>query len=129
VTMPLPPGRVDVPALTEAFYARYREEYGIDLRDPVELVTFRARATRAVPKPAPTPRAQAHTPAPRTPAPRHRAAFFGAMAEVPVHDRAACAPGARIDGPALIEEPESTLVVPSGWSAEVLGDGTVRLRT
>jgi N-methylhydantoinase A len=50
------------------------------------------------------------------------------MVDAPVHDRAACAPGARIDGPALIEEPESTLVVPPGWSAEVLHDGTVRLR-
>jgi N-methylhydantoinase A len=123
-TMPLPPGRLDLAALTGAFYARYRDEYGIDLRDPVELVTFRARATRAVrtvrPAPPRGPR--------RRPVSTRRVAYFGRLVDTPVHERAACAPGDRFDGPVLIEEPESTLVVPPGWAAEVLGDGTVRLR-
>ena len=37
------------------------------------------------------------------------------------------APGTRIEGPALVELPESTLAVPPGWAGEVLESGTIRL--
>ncbi|MDE3240317.1 MAG: hydantoinase B/oxoprolinase family protein [Paracoccaceae bacterium] len=43
----------------------------------------------------------------------------GAWRDVPVHDRAAMAPGARVDGPAMIVEPTGTNIVDSGWRAEV----------
>ena len=36
-------------------------------------------------------------------------------------------PGTKIDGPALVELPESTLAVPPGWAGEVLDSGTIRL--
>ncbi len=42
-----------------------------------------------------------------------------AMAPVPVYDRAALKPGDRIDGPALIEEQESTSVINEGDKVEV----------
>ncbi|HZQ59152.1 MAG TPA: hydantoinase/oxoprolinase family protein [Acidimicrobiales bacterium] len=122
VTIALPAGRLDPRAVAEALYERYRGEYGIDLRDPVELVTFRARATRRVPRPQP----RAGRGAARYD--RHRTAYFGAPVETPVVAREACAPGERFDGPVLLEEPESTLVVPPGWWAQVLGDGTVRMQ-
>ena len=102
--------RARVRVIAEALTARLRDAESSAPRQAPHLQSNRPRLARA-------------------PAPRHRVAYFGAMVETPVHDRAACAPGAHIDGPALIEEPESTLVVPPGWSAEVLGDGTFRLRT
>ena len=37
------------------------------------------------------------------------------------------APGTEIEGPALVELPESTLAVPPGWAGEVLESGTIRL--
>ncbi|WP_373285211.1 hypothetical protein, partial [Caldovatus sediminis] len=37
----------------------------------------------------------------------------------PVYDRGALALGQRIAGPAIVEERETTLVVPRGWTAEV----------
>jgi N-methylhydantoinase A len=37
-------------------------------------------------------------------------------------------PGYEVEGPAVVELPESTLLVPPGWSGEVDGSGTVQLR-
>jgi N-methylhydantoinase A len=48
-----------------------------------------------------------------------RAFFGGAFVETPVYDRAALAPGARIDGPAVIEEFGSTTVVFPGQALTV----------
>jgi N-methylhydantoinase A/oxoprolinase/acetone carboxylase beta subunit len=37
-------------------------------------------------------------------------------------------PGYELEGPAVVELPESTLLVPSDWAGEVDDSGTVRLR-
>ena len=36
-------------------------------------------------------------------------------------------PGAELDGPAVCELPEATLVVPPGWTGRVEAAGTIRL--
>ena len=36
-------------------------------------------------------------------------------------------PGARLEGPAVVELPEATLAVPPGWRGEVLSSGTIKL--
>jgi N-methylhydantoinase A/oxoprolinase/acetone carboxylase beta subunit len=41
--------------------------------------------------------------------------------------RGAPRPGTRAGGPAVIELPESTVLVPGGWRVEVDDTGTVRL--
>ncbi|TDV33719.1 5-oxoprolinase (ATP-hydrolysing) [Paraburkholderia caballeronis] len=51
----------------------------------------------------------------------------GRAAAVPLHARRDLAVGARLDGPALITEEISTIVLQPGWSALVLEDGTLRL--
>jgi N-methylhydantoinase A len=38
-------------------------------------------------------------------------------------------PATRIEGPAVVQLPESTLLVPAGWSGEVDDHGTIHLRT
>jgi N-methylhydantoinase A len=48
-------------------------------------------------------------------------------AVVPVHDRYALAPGTRLDGPLLLQEPESTIVVARAAQVEVLGNGTISI--
>jgi N-methylhydantoinase A len=43
----------------------------------------------------------------------------------PVYDRSTLAVGARIEGPALLEERETTAVLRPGWSATVDPNGSV----
>ena len=47
----------------------------------------------------------------------------GESATAAVHIRGALAEGARVEGPALIAEDQTTTVVPDGWEARVLGGG------
>ena len=47
--------------------------------------------------------------------------------EVAVHPRQALAPGTRLEGPLIITEPESTLVVPCPATVRVLASGTVQV--
>jgi N-methylhydantoinase A len=53
----------------------------------------------------------------------------GPAIDTPVHDRLRLAVGRRFDGPALVEEPESTLLVPPGvwFLAEANGNIVVHL--
>jgi 5-oxoprolinase (ATP-hydrolysing) len=39
--------------------------------------------------------------------------------DTPVHDRSGLRPGDRLSGPAIVEEPDATVVVPEGWGAFV----------
>ena len=59
-----------------------------------------------------------------------RPAFFPGTAGwlgTPIHDRALLAKAERLAGPAIIEQPDSTTLVPPGWSAEVLTSGGLLL--
>ncbi|MCO6006539.1 hydantoinase/oxoprolinase family protein [Actinoallomurus purpureus] len=112
-----------VDAAVAEFYARYRESYGIDLRDPAELTVARARVS------LPADAAHVRGADPPRPAPdrTRRAWFGGAFREVPVRERAACAPGERFTGPCVVTEPQASLVVPPGWSGVLDDHGAVSL--
>jgi N-methylhydantoinase A len=45
--------------------------------------------------------------------------------EAPVYRRDRLAPGTRFDGPAVVEERETTSVIRPGWSVEVAADGSL----
>jgi N-methylhydantoinase A/oxoprolinase/acetone carboxylase beta subunit len=118
VNVPLPAGPVgprDLAALVERFHLTYRTQYGREIRDvPVEAVTFRVNvaappARRAVPRWPPSPPAAAL----RGRRPVHFAGA-GRVRSCPVYDRYALPPGAAFRGPAVVEERESTTVVPPG---------------
>jgi len=66
--------------------------------------------------------------APPEPTSRQRCFLDGAWREVPCHHASELAIGAVVDGPALILQSHSTLVVPARWRVHGLGDGGVRLR-
>ncbi|HET8607972.1 MAG TPA: hydantoinase/oxoprolinase family protein [Gaiellaceae bacterium] len=116
--------RVDVPAggaaeLRAAFELRYRELYGHEgTAVPVEALNWRVVSS------GPKPEVSLYRPVQRVvhtgTSPSERDVFFpGGRRPVQVVDRYALAPGTRIDGPAIVEERESTLVVPPGRTAEV----------
>jgi N-methylhydantoinase A len=45
--------------------------------------------------------------------------------EAPVYRRDRLAPGTRFDGPAVVEERETTSVIRPGWAVEVADDGSL----
>jgi N-methylhydantoinase A len=61
--------------------------------------------------------------------PRPRMAFFPELGEVeiPVHLGGELAPGRTLAGPALVIEPETSIVVYPGWSAHVSKLGNYKL--
>jgi N-methylhydantoinase A len=109
--------------LREAFEAEHEDRYGY--RDPeqaVELVTVRVSATTAG---ADVALAQAGAQGEATRG-RRRARIDRREVELEVL-RGAPPAGTTADGPALFELPESTVLVPPGWHAEVDDTGTVGL--
>ncbi|MBB2911995.1 N-methylhydantoinase A [Streptosporangium becharense] len=111
--------------LAARFFAGYRQVYGIEQEGPVEIVSYRVRVTRAAPDPPPArrppPTHPRRRPDPPWP-PATRRAYFpeaGGYVPVPVLTRAclARAPGGAVTGPAIVEDAESTIVVPPGWTA------------
>lgn len=120
----------DDAAVTEAFEDAYRQIFGMTIPDvSVELVTWRLAVTAdTVPvEPAPAATGTGAEPKGRRPVvfARDRVAV-----ETPVYRRADLAVGSRFDGPAIIEERETTAVVRPGWSVEVdTGGSLIATRT
>jgi N-methylhydantoinase A len=108
------------------FTALYEVVYGMTIPGvPVEVVTWRISAF--APAPSVTLAAvPASDSAPREKA-RRRVRFTRAVPpeDVPVFDRALLGIGDRIDGPALVEERETTAVLRPGWRAVVNEDGSL----
>jgi N-methylhydantoinase A len=123
LTVPLPVGPLgaaDLDATVQAFYGRYHDAYGIDLSDPVELVTWRVRVTRRVQSGHGF--GVANGDAAEAEAVASRPAYFREMADfvdTPVYERGALRAGHTVAGPAIVQEADSTLVVPPGWRATV----------
>jgi N-methylhydantoinase A len=80
--------------------------------DAVELTGVRVRAVSRVRKPA---LARARMPPAPVAKGTRRATYFGAgTSDTPVRDRTALVPGASLHGPLIVEEPQTTTVVPPG---------------
>jgi N-methylhydantoinase A len=121
VEVPLDPAALpdgDLAPLAEAFHARHRALYAhADPAAPVELIDLRLTATAATPKPplaAPAPAGGPARPAGRRPVRYDRTAR-----EAAVYRREDLGPGQRLDGPAVVEQDDTTTLVPGGWRAEV----------
>jgi N-methylhydantoinase A len=117
IRVPVPAGRLDATqrdAIRRSFEAVYRAIYGHTVRDaPIEAVSWRVVAQG--PRPAlrlPTTPSAARDPRDaRKGARRVYLPDARGYADVPVYDRYALGPGAAFEGPAIIEERESTVVV------------------
>jgi N-methylhydantoinase A len=109
--------------LREAFEAQHEDRYGYsDREQTLELVTIRVTAT--VPGADVTLAADGDDPdVDRT---AREATIGGEQVELEVL-RGAPPRGIQIKGPAAIDLPESTLIVPAQWSGEVDDTGTIHL--
>ena len=110
----------DTTALVERFEREYERLYGRRGPDvPVEAINWRVVSSGPRPELELTAVALEETSRPPRGA---RLAYFpslGGYVETPVYDRYALRPGVRFDGPAIVEERESTLVVGAGQQVEV----------
>jgi N-methylhydantoinase A len=110
--------------LREAFETLHRERYGYrDSEQALELVTIRVSAT----VPGADFSLAAAEPAGDAVRERRPATFAGSEIEFEVL-RGWLAEGTAIRGPAIVELPESTLLVPPGWAGAVDENGTTQLR-
>ncbi len=120
--LPVPGPRDPDPAdLTERFERAHEERYGH--RDPDgEVVLVDIRLAMVVPGPELRPVAASEGALENRSRPVH---FDGEWVETPVL-RGEPPKGTRAEGPVVFELPEATLVLPSGWRAEVDEAGTIR---
>jgi len=116
----------DTPATLRArFEDAHRAEQGYALPDrAVDAVTLRLKAASA---PSHEGARKAQSTASAEPRPDRQIYIAGAWRLAAIHDREGLAPGTRIAGPAILEEMSATTVVPPGWTAEVLHEGTLIL--
>ncbi|MFZ2065789.1 MAG: hydantoinase/oxoprolinase family protein [Xanthobacteraceae bacterium] len=111
----------DLAALAERFHDAHRRRYGhMAQSEAVEIVNFQVTAVGTIPKP----QCQELASQEQRPAPHEtRTAYFGPSesTKVSVFRRSALQPGAVIDGPAIIDEKTSTVVLYPGQRAVVDG--------
>jgi N-methylhydantoinase A len=117
IQVPLPGGQLDsegIPGIMRSFEETYRRLYErLSESVPVEIINWRVISS----SPAPQVRLQASgNGQPDTSSARKgtRRAYFpelGGYVDTTVYDRYALLPGASFDGPAIVEERESTVIV------------------
>ncbi|MCC7099165.1 MAG: hydantoinase B/oxoprolinase family protein, partial [Rubrivivax sp.] len=116
----------DEAAARAAFDADYRQRFAFLMPDRglvIEAVSVEAVAAgERFAEPA------AHTAAPHRPPPEDRVRMHcGQWLDAALHQREALAPGAAIDGPAVIAERNATTVVEPGWRAMMMPSGALEL--
>jgi N-methylhydantoinase A len=128
--VPIPDGSCDPASealIRERFHDEHERTNGYAARgEPIELVNLRLSAVGQTPKPA-TRRLepQVGPVAPRT----RRAVFFpdADFVDCPIFDRANIGADARIAGPAIVDQLDSTIVLYPGYSATAREDGSLIL--
>ena len=129
INVPLPAGPFDdgaLAALHDAFGTAYTARYtSVYQGVAVQLVSIRVRCQG--PEPQLSINRTALPSSGPSFKPRRAAYFNGQFIETPVYDRYTLKAGAKIEGPALIEEHEATTVVPPGDRVMVDGAGSLRI--
>ncbi|PJE37682.1 methylhydantoinase [Pseudooceanicola lipolyticus] len=125
ISVDLPGGRIgpdSLAALRDGFLEQHEQLYGfVADGDAIQMVTWRLQATGMVPKarmpsfPEGGPDASAARTGSRPVWMRQAGGFV----ETPIYDRAALSPGNEIAGPAIIDQLDTTTVVPPGMTARV----------
>lgn len=113
-------GNADLVALAEAFHRAHERVYAVrDEGSPVEFVNWKGRMAISLFDPPPPPE-QAAVPHRAEPT-SWRECYFAetGRAEAPVYRGDRLGFGAEIEGPAIIEEPTTTIVVYPGLSARL----------
>jgi len=125
IAPPLAPA--GVPEIVAAFHAVHERVYGYArAQQPVEFVNFRAVHTYPLPRPAVTPAARA-TGTLDDARIDERRAYFDGFVPTTIYERARLPLGVRLAGPAIVEQSDTTTVIPPGVAVRVDDAGNLRL--
>jgi N-methylhydantoinase A len=115
--------------LAAAFHAAHRQTFGYDYagQQKVEFVNFCVSGFGLIERPQ-LPKLEPRGEPPATSGVRP-VYFDGAFRETPIYQRVTLAPGARLDGPVIIEEFGSTTVVFPGQHLDVNPHGIIIIRS
>ena len=127
LTTPFDVAATSLSPLREAFAKVYEERYTHADEGEVEIVSFRLSAHGAVASPTLPPVAALQ--AMPDPVGTRPVYFDGAERGTPIYHRSALGPGADIAGPAIVDEPGSTILVPPDASLGCLATGALVIRT
>lgn len=111
----------DLPVAVAAFHDAHQARFShSDPAAPVEIVTLRMSARGLLRKPA-----QAAREAGPATAPERRQVYLdGGWRALPVYPRAGL-PAAGLSGPAIVEDPHATLLIPPDWAIAVTPGGDI----
>ena len=109
------------------FEEEYRRIFGLAIPDvSIEVVTWRLAASAELPEVEPSLIAGGEVPDGGSVVGRPVVFERGSLpVDTPVYRRDRLVPGTRFDGPAVVEERETTSVIRPGWSVEVAHDGSL----
>jgi N-methylhydantoinase A len=129
VPVPAALTREDLAGVQAAFHAVHERVYGYARAgQPAEFVNFRAVHTYPLPRPRIVPPARAVGSVAAARVGERRAYFTPAgFAATPVYRRDRLPPGATVSGPAIVEQADTTTVIPPGWTAQVEESGSLRI--
>jgi N-methylhydantoinase A len=119
------PADVDLASIAAAFHDAHRVTYGhTSPESEIWLKELRVHMTGRIGKPR---MAVARQPM-AAPSTRRPVRLDGHVIEAAVVDRAALADGAVIQGPTIVNQMDTTTLIPPGWQAEVVPSGALILR-
>jgi N-methylhydantoinase A len=108
-------GRKNIEALRRRFDELHKKQFTFILDDPLEVVNTRLTAFGRVKKPAIKPgRAPSSNPRAKAKSSRRVLLDGGEFKEIPVYERDSLPIGAKIRGPAIVEEQTATTIVRKG---------------
>ena len=108
--------------ISKAFEERHMAIYGFRMDLPVEVVTIRVFAIVRRMKPSIPPPMRYGDASPRG---YRRAYIGGSWVNAPIYWRQDLPAGFRIRGPALVDEYDSTTVIPEGWLGVIHDSGSI----
>jgi N-methylhydantoinase A len=130
VPLPIPLSVDRMPEVIAAFHAAHERVYGYGrTQQPTELVNLRAVHTYPLPRPVLRPPARQSTALGDARVGSRRAWFAPeGFVDTAIYDRTRLPAGARIAGPAIVEQMDTTTVVPPGYEAWVEASANLRVR-
>lgn len=132
VDVPLDPAwvrRKDLAAIAAAFHDVHQRVYAhADPSLPAELVDLRVLVAGAMPKPKLPALPQAERPGRTRPESERRVFIDREARQVPVWRRRSLRAGHRIDGPGLVDQDDTTILLPADWTGTVHESGNLLLR-